>query len=366
MMGGARGFTRSADPQPHGARTRAILVAHPEVREEISKNPWSFAFIILLVALQFTLAFSLRAAPWWALLAVAYTVGAVADHALFVLVHECAHHLIFRKRAANTWAGIVANLPSVLPTSVSFARYHLKHHSYQGVYELDADLPSEWEARLVGCSPRRKAAWLLLYPIFQMLRAFRIREVSLFDRWQLVNMAVVFAVDAGVIVLLGPRAFLYLLAAVFFSVGLHPVGARWIQRHWLVEDDGQETYSYYGRMNALAFNVGYHNEHHDFPSIPWNRLPAVRETAPEYYRDLASHISWSRLLVRFLLDPELTLFSRMVRDRDTLRRRKGPASAPADAAGPDAPLAPDTGVAPEPAVGPDAPGARRDHPAPSR
>jgi len=34
--------------------------------------------------------------------------------------------------------------------------------------------------------------------------------------------------------LLGPKALLYLLISFFFSVGLHPLGARWIQEHYLV------------------------------------------------------------------------------------------------------------------------------------
>ncbi len=232
---------------------------------------------------------------------------------MFVLIHECAHNLLFKRPAWNTLAGILANVPSVIPSSVSFKRYHLKHHSFQGVYELDADIPSVWEAKLIGNSAFRKAMWLLFFPFFQMLRPLRIREISLMDRWVALNMAVVFAVDIVVFMTLGPRAFLYLLASVFFSVGLHPVGARWIQRHWLVDDE-QETYSYYGLMNKLAFNVGYHNEHHDFPSIPWNRLPSLKEAAPEYYEELKSHTSWGRLLLQFIFDPRLSLFSRMVRE----------------------------------------------------
>lgn len=309
----ARSFSYSDAPEPHKARTKAILRKHPEVRAQIGKNARSFLAIVALVAIQVGLAIALRDAPWWAILLVAYFAGAVVDHGLFVLIHECAHNLIFKRATPNTLAGILANLPSVIPSSVSFKRYHLKHHSFQGVYELDADIPSEWEARLIGNSPIRKALWLLLFPVFQVLRPFRIKELSLFDRWVLLNMAVVFTADVAFLLLLGPRAFVYLVASVFFSVGLHPVGARWIQRHYLVDEE-QETYSYYGRMNALAFNVGYHNEHHDFPSVPWNRLPNIKAAAPEYYEELRAHTSWTRLLLQFVFDPALSLFSRKVRD----------------------------------------------------
>jgi sphingolipid delta-4 desaturase len=114
--------------------------------------------------------------------------------------------------------------------------------------------------------------------------------------------------------ILGPMALLYFVLSLFFSIGLHPLGARWIQRHYVTEGGEQETYSYYGPLNRLAFNVGYHNEHHDFPSVPWNRLPQVRAVAPEVYDTLAAHQSWSRLLVRFLFDRDVSLFSRVVRN----------------------------------------------------
>jgi sphingolipid delta-4 desaturase len=82
----------------------------------------------------------------------------------------------------------------------------------------------------------------------------------------------------------------------------------------MVDGGEQETFSYYGPLNRLSLNVGYHNEHHDFPSVPWNNLPKLRQTAPEAYDSLDYHSSWTRLLFRFLFDPSISLYSRMVRD----------------------------------------------------
>src|ERR1039457_5953849 len=97
-----------------------------------------------------------------------------------------------------------------------------------------------------------------------------------------------------------------------------PLGARWIQEHYLVFE-GQETSSYYGPLNVVALNVGHHNEHHDFPSVPWNRLPAIRRAVPEVYDALSFHRSWTRLLLRFVFDRELSLYSRMIRSERGLK-----------------------------------------------
>jgi sphingolipid delta-4 desaturase len=100
--------------------------------------------------------------------------------------------------------------------------------------------------------------------------------------------------------------------AFLFSIGLHPVGARWIQEHYTYDFD-QETFSYYGPINRLALNMGYHNEHHDLPSIPWNNLPKLRAIAPEFYGVLKYHSSWSRLVLQFIFDRRYSLYSRVER-----------------------------------------------------
>ena len=235
-----------------------------------------------------------------------------ANHSLFVLIHECAHNLIFKKRIFNILAGIFADLPNVVPSSVSFRAYHLKHHSYQGDYNLDADLASRWEAKFIGNSFFGKAFWLLFFPVFQALRPPRLKEIKFASAWTFVNWIAVFGFDVLIIMTFGWTAFLYFVFSFTFSIGLHPLGARWIQEHYLTSPP-QETYSYYGPLNIFALNVGYHNEHHDFPSISWNKLPELKKEAPEYYNNLVYHKSWVKLWLKFLFDPKLSLFSRMVR-----------------------------------------------------
>ncbi|MFN5226922.1 MAG: fatty acid desaturase [Bacteroidota bacterium] len=305
-------FVHVTTPEPHRGRTREMLKQHPELRELIGKNPYSIFAIVGIVSIQLLVAFLLSGQSWWWVFGAAYLVGAFADHALFVLIHECAHKLIFKNRAANKIAGMIANIPLIFPSSVSFETYHLKHHSFQGVHELDGDLPNYWEAKLINHYFIGKVIWLLFYPIFQVFRLNRLREIAPFDKWVALNWIIQIASMTAIAWFLGAQSFVYLVASFFFSVGLHPLGARWIQEHYLTHGE-QETYSYYGVLNHVAFNVGFHNEHHDFPSVPWNRLPDIKKTAPGFYDHLSSHTSWTKLFFRFLFDQEISLFSRVVR-----------------------------------------------------
>jgi sphingolipid delta-4 desaturase len=305
-------FVHSAQPEPHRIRTKEILKQHPDIRNLIGKNPRTIWAIIGLVTFQIVLAWGVKDQSWWIVVGAAYLLGAFADHALFVMIHECAHKLLFKKPNANRLAGILANVPQIMPSSVSFERYHIKHHSFQGVHELDADLPNRWEAKLINNYFIGKALWLLFYPVFQVFRISRLKEIKPFDGWIALNWLVQIAFVTAITVLWGPKAIAFLVLSFFFSVGLHPLGARWIQEHYLTHGE-QETYSYYGVLNTVAFNVGYHNEHHDFPSIPWNKLPQIRKEAGGFYNTLSYHTSWTKLFFRFLFDKEISLFSRVIR-----------------------------------------------------
>jgi len=306
-------FRWTEDPNPHHVRVREIIKTHPEVRQLIGKNPYSVFIIIALVAFQVFTAYLLRNQSWWLIVPVAYVVGAFPSHALWVMIHECGHYLVFKGKAGNLFAAIFANMPHMLPSAISFQYYHNKHHTHQSVHHFDGDMPDFWEAKLIKNNTFGKIIWMLLFPFFQVIHTLRLKDHKKPDFWLILNFVVQIAFNVAIWVFLGPKAFFYLFISFLFSVGLHPLGGRWIQEHYLVLDDKQETYSYYGPLNKVAFNVGYHNEHHDFPSIPWNKLPQVKKKVPEVYDQLLSHPSWTKLFLRFLFDPNLGLHSRVAR-----------------------------------------------------
>ena len=312
-MGRRKSFNWSDDAEPHKKRTKAIIKEHPEIRQLIGRNPYTFLIIVLCVTLQLTLAWLLKDSSWWWIIIGAYCIGAFACHTLYVCIHECSHNLVFKKKEMNIWSSIIANLPLVFPSAVSFTKYHMKHHSYQGVEELDADMPFRWEAKLIDNRVFGKALWLLFYPIFQMIRPARLKEIKLLDSWTLVNAAVQVVFVVLVSYFFGLKAIAFLILSFFFSVGLHPLGARWIQEHFLTHGDHQETKSYYGKMNVVNLNVGYHNEHHDFPSVPWNKLPLVKKYADQHYKELGYHTSYTRLLFQFLFNKDISVYSRTAR-----------------------------------------------------
>ena len=308
-------FWRSAETEPHAARTKAILSANPQVRHLIGRNPWTALIAVAVVCIQIALAaaFGFLGLSWWPLaLGAAWFVGAFANHCLYVVIHDAAHDLIFRMRNWNKAIAIFADGPNIVPSAMCFRIYHLKHHAHQGKEAADADLPSRWERRLVGDSSVRKTIWLLCFPMVQAARTLRVGGSGVISLWTVLNAAVNLVFAIAVVRVLGANALIYLFASFWFSVGLHPLGARWIQEHYTL-DPHQETSSYYGPLNIVALNVGYHNEHHDFPSVPWNRLPRLTAAAPDFYAPLRSCPSWAALLWQFLSDRRYSLSCRVAR-----------------------------------------------------
>ena len=280
------------------------------------RNPSTALVAVTIVLVQTGIAFwmgKLGMDYWWVGLLVAYLFGAFANHCAYVIIHDAAHNLIFQSKNWNRLIAILADLPNLGPGAIGFRVYHLKHHAHQGDYEIDVDLPNRWEGRLVGNVWYRKAIWLMLFPLLQLTRPPRVKTYTMWSRWLFLNVACAVAYDAAILYFCGGAGLFYLALSFFFSIGLHPLGARWIQEHFTL-DPQQETFSYYGPINLVALNVGYHNEHHDLPSIPWNNLPKLRALAPEFYDTLKYHRSLSRLLFQFIFDKRYSVALRVERE----------------------------------------------------
>jgi len=126
----------------------------------------------------------------------------------------------------------------------------------------------------------------------------------------------------------GIKSLIYLVLGLILGSGLHPLAAHFIAEHYVWTDkkdkngDAVETYSYYGPLNYLTFFVGYHNEHHDFPQIPGSRLHNLHKIAPEFYVDIKenAHKSWVGCMIRFVLDPTITPFKRVLRQNPSEKK----------------------------------------------
>jgi sphingolipid delta-4 desaturase len=80
-------------------------------------------------------------------------------------------------------------------------------------------------------------------------------------------------------------------------VRLHPSAGHIIAEHYEFSNR-LETYDYLGVMNLFNLNIGYHTEHHDFPMVPWTRLPLLRKMCPEFYEKLPQHKSYVKVIFK--------------------------------------------------------------------
>lgn len=310
---------------PHGARRSEILLRHPEVATLFTTNTRSALYTILLVTLQLTTSIYITTNYHWLIsLLTSYLFASIIDHALWVLIHDATHNLVYKSVTANRFLLIFANIPHVFPSAILFRYYHILHHIELNRLHKDPDVPYEWEAKLIGNSPIRKSLWLAFFFIVQAIRTatytYRIpKGIEL--SWITINWISSLGTCALIHKYYGWAPILYLLFASISSVGLHPLGARWIQEHYPTQPF-QSTYSYYGIANLFAFNIGYHNEHHDFPSVPWNLLPKLKLLAPEYYDTLFAYNSYSELLKDFILEESWSLENRFQAEKEKEARSK--------------------------------------------
>jgi len=300
--------------EPHASRRKLLIKEHgKEIGPLMGHEPLTKYICAVLIVAQLALAVWMKDDALWGgtlrFYLVAYFIGAPIVQALFLANHEISHNLAFKEFHHNKLLGIVVNIPLVLPYFIAFKFYHNEHHKMQGVEGVDTDLPSELEARMLNTFVG-KLFFLVNQTWHYAFRPLFVRPQA-FTRWHLVNWLVQLAFIAIMVTLHGWGPILYLLLCAHFSGGLHPVASHFIAEHYVFAGDF-ETASYYGPLNMMTFNVGYHSEHHDFPLVAWSNLPAL--SAIGKYNRLPHHKSWTKVMWEFLFNPRVSFYNRVKRE----------------------------------------------------
>lgn len=303
-------FEWSPAPEPHAERRRKILEKYPEVAKLNGPCPYTKWKVLFAVCVQLCMCAIAPKLSFWPWFLCTYMLGGTINHSMTLAMHEISHNLAFRKPLYNRMFGMVASLPLGVPAFAPFVRYHMEHHKYQGEDFVDGDVPTEWEGRFFR-GTFMKVVWMILQPAFYALRPMCVSP-RVPNRHELVNIAVQLTFNVAIVHFFGIGALLYLFMGTILGMGLHPLAGHFVAEHYAFVP-GQETYSYYGPLNWVSFNVGYHNEHHDFPYVAGSRLPKLREIAHEFYDTLPHHTSWSKVIWKFITDPAVTPFSRVKR-----------------------------------------------------
>ena len=324
-----------------------------QVTKLCGPEPLTKYCVLGVVALQLACAAALRTTPVLSLefFLTAYIIGATANQNLFLAIHEISHNLAFKSPTTNRLFAVFANLPIGVPYSAAFRvcsipymifplfltalfgllannpsstkPYHLTHHKSLGVDGLDTDLPTALEAFFLD-SILGKAFFCTFQILFYALRPMMVYSLP-FTRLHLFNVLTQVLFDYVLVKNLGANALWYFILSSFLAGSLHPCAGHFIAEHYVFDPPKEgkvpvsrvaplpETFSYYGPLNMLTYNVGLHNEHHDFPAVPWTRLPVLHEMAKEFYADLPQHSSWTRVIWQFIWDKEVGLWCRVKR-----------------------------------------------------
>lgn len=313
-------FYHTSGPEPHQFRRAAILKKYPEVRTLFGYDRKIAIVTFCIVLLQIFISVfmqqhfgsleSYSVLQGLSFFMLSYLIGGTLAHWSSMTIHEAAHNTAAKTVWGNRLVGLLANTIMIIPAAMSLRKHHPHHHVNMGVLSKDQDIPRQWIMQWVGNSRLRKFLWVTFYTLFAVVGTGRLGKQN---KYEVLNLIYQIIVNSMVYFFIGPTAFAYLALSMFLGHSLNPISAHFIHEHYTIDPE-QETYSYYGPINWITFNVGYHTEHHDFMNIPGTRLPELRKIAPEFYDSIVSHKSWLWIHFNFIFSEKLGHFSRVTRD----------------------------------------------------
>ena len=299
-------------------RTRVLDALRPLYR--LSDARATFALVWCWFWIGLAIAAAVRFDHWLAY-ALAFIVIAGRQVALLFLVHEAAHHRMFKQRV---WSDRIVNVCAGFTLGMhvdSYRRHHLQHHRHLNTasdpdwqlhqnefWRWPRDTRSAFVAfakSVLGLHARKWLGVLALSPwarFASMTRFERIAFVSLCSA-----LALLLAVTQSCWVFLG----LWILPMFTLTFALHHL--RTIAEHIAVagthelNESRTVVSSPFERFFVAPMGVNFHLEHHLFPGIPAYHLEAAHALLMQdaVFRAQA-HLTRSYLGVRDSLLQEIT------------------------------------------------------------
>lgn len=302
-------FLWKNNSEPHSLKRIELIRSCPEVKKLTGPEYKSKYISLVLVVAQLSLAVLSKNMTGWRYWLILYIFGGTITQAIFLSVHEICHNLVFRKTLNNRLFGMFCNLPIVFPFSESFRFYHLKHHSHMGYDKIDSDIPCNLETKIFR-GKLGKFIWYNFQILFYALRPVLTKSQPI-TGYLLINCLIQIVFDVFFYYLFGIKPFQFLLLSILIAggFGLHPLSAHFISEHY-VFDEKFETGDYHGWLNYLTWNVGYHNAHHNMPTVAWSNLPYLTKLSCD---EILVHKSWLSLPIKFIMDDNISLNSRIKR-----------------------------------------------------
>lgn len=236
-------------------------------------------------------------APLWVL---AIAIIGSRQHALGVLMHDAAHYLVCDSRRRNDfWANYVAAYPLFFPVQ-GYRTHHLEHHAL-------LETPEDPERLTIDAYPReftfpmpaRRLYWLMFRDVIGgsiVPMSKLIDYVWAVPEGKSKHVTRIVAVHAAAFGLSAATGYVwtYLLLWVVPAFSTFPL---FFRLRTAAEHSGigrpEERY-HRDHVDPLAttrtmlsdpvttylfspYNIGYHTEHHLYPSVPGFRLPKLRQ-----------------------------------------------------------------------------------------
>merc|ERR1711871_320426 len=298
----------SADSMWHINRRKEVEKKKPEMKNLDGPCWFSAPIIMALVGIQWYIWSVVNELESYLLIGfLAWLNATTLFYSLSTFIHENSHGLILGWNN-RLWAACLIEL-----AFVSFGEqweytvvHYSMHHPSLNDKAKDSECPTEGH---VAVLPNNGMKYLIpfieLLPLGTLLTQGQLsnnaqhsstKNGGKFPPMMQARVTLV-SVSASVF---GVLIYLQMWKAILFAawttslyasrwcIALHGQSIAEHYSHNLVPSkDVPPTHStYYMFENVLGFNTGYHDEHHTFPNVPWNKLPELRRAAPEVFKNV--------------------------------------------------------------------------------